>query len=104
MTAGRPRRARKIDANQPAVVDKLRKQGFSVLVVNGDVDLVVGWGGASLLVEVKNPAERGKPNARQERLFEDFKGAYLVAESAEDVMDWFSQNVVEAAWKRTNRK
>ena len=63
------RRAAKIDANQPAIVEALRAAGCSVtvtnMVCNGFPDLVVGFGGPSghvVLIEIKDPSQA--PSAR----------------------------------------
>ena len=60
------RRAAKIDANHGDVVDALRSMGASVQPLHtmggGVPDLLVGWRGINLLVEVKDGAKR--PSAR----------------------------------------
>ena len=52
------RRAAKIDANQPAIVDALRKCGAFVqslaAVGNGCPDLLIGYRGRTFLIEVKD--------------------------------------------------
>ena len=52
------RRAAKIDKNQPAIVDALRKCGAFVqslaAVGNGCPDLLIGYRGRTILVEVKD--------------------------------------------------
>jgi len=52
-------RAARVDENQSAIVAALRAAGASVFVTskvgNGFPDLVVGYGGATYLLEVKNP-------------------------------------------------
>ena len=52
-------RAARVDENQAAIVDALRKAGCSVFVASkvggGFPDLVVGYGGQTYLLEVKNP-------------------------------------------------
>ena len=57
-------RAARVDENQAAIVDALRKAGASVFVASkvggGFPDLVVGYGGTTYLLEVKNP---NKPKA-----------------------------------------
>jgi hypothetical protein len=63
------RRAPRRDANEAAIVDCLRKRGFSVSYVSGAglPDLVVGYRGTDStppqwwLVEVKQPKGRFKP-------------------------------------------
>lgn len=61
------RRAAKIDANQPAIVQAFRDAGCSVqtchTVGSGFPDLVVGYKGFTFLVEVKDGAK--PPSARR---------------------------------------
>jgi hypothetical protein len=56
------RRARRVDGNQKAVVEALRDAGRFVEVLSdvgrGVPDLLVSWGGKSLLLEVKMPGEK----------------------------------------------
>ena len=52
------RHAARIDANQAAIVAALRAQGASVYLIKLPVDLLVGYGGKTALVEVKNPDSR----------------------------------------------
>jgi len=50
-------RARKVDANQAAIVAGLRAlPGVSVLILNAEADLLVGRASRNYLLEVKNPA------------------------------------------------
>ncbi len=52
------RRASKIDSNQPEIVEKLRELGASVQILSavgkGCPDLLVGFQGRNLLLEVKD--------------------------------------------------
>ena len=62
------RRSAKVDANQPAIVDGLRRLGFRVLslatIGNGVPDLLVGCpNGRLILLEVKDAAK--PPSARK---------------------------------------
>ena len=58
------RRAARVDANLEEVVKAFRKLGCSVNVRNDDMaDLDVGYGGLSIIVEVKDGA---KPPSRRE--------------------------------------
>ena len=85
-------RARRVDANQAALVAVARKMGCSVLDTSrlgqGAPDLVIGMAGkhgrVNLLVEVKDSAK--PPSARRltadEREFRDgWRGQYAVIES-----------------------
>ena len=53
------RRAARIDANQPEIVKGLREAGVEVQSLagmgDGVPDLLVSWGGANILLEVKDP-------------------------------------------------
>jgi Holliday junction resolvase len=61
------RRAARIDANQPAIVDALRKVGCRVqplhMVGKGCPDILVGKGGRVLLMEIKDGTK--PPSARK---------------------------------------
>lgn len=76
------RRKDKVDANQPQIVKDLRKAGFSVEV--GHDDILVGKWGLTAWIEIKTPDGKLKPS--QERLLEEFKGAYAIARNTEDVI------------------
>jgi hypothetical protein len=52
------RHAARVDATQAAIVAALRAQGASVYLIKLPVDLLVGFGGKTALVEVKNPNSR----------------------------------------------
>lgn len=87
------RRAAKVDANQAQLVDLLRTAGMSVAVTSsshdGFPDLVVGYGGISVLVEVKDGAK--SPSARQftpkqTDFHSAFKGAITVIEDEEQAL------------------
>lgn len=87
------RRAANIDANQPEIVDALRKAGASVqclhTVGDGVPDLLVGYRGVNLLMEVKD----GKKPPSRRQLTEDevkwhagWRGQKVIVESAEDAL------------------
>lgn len=56
------RRAGRTDANQSVIVAALRKLGCSVAITsgagNGLPDLLVGWRGVTVLMEIKDGAKR----------------------------------------------
>jgi hypothetical protein len=75
------RRAFRVDANQPELVKKLRELGASVhcthMVGDGFPDLVVGWEGANILLEVKDSekcASARKLTPDEERFRKAWKG------------------------------
>lgn len=65
--AGGHRRAARVDANQPQIVDRLRALGCSVASTaalgQGFPDIVVGYRGSNYLFEIKDPAK--KPSERR---------------------------------------
>lgn len=98
------RTAARIDGNHQAIVAALRKIGASAqslaAVGKGCPDLVVGYRGINLLLEVKNPdADRGTPtklNAAEQEFYETWAGQVAVVTSAEEAV----RVVVEAARPR----
>jgi hypothetical protein len=81
------RYASRIDVNQPQIVEAFRKMGCSVKHMHtagsGIPDLLCGYGGLTLLVEVKT--EKGKLNPRQQEWLEDWTGGHYVVRNLDDV-------------------
>lgn len=86
--ADRVRRAAKIDANQPEVVDHLRRAGWSVHVTaplgDGFPDLAVACGRFTALVEVKDGNKR-LTQAEQD-FQEAWTGVYIIGRNAEQTL------------------
>jgi len=85
------RRAAKIDANQPAIVEALRKAGASVEVLSavgrGVPDLLVGWMGRNLLMECKNVNGRGrKTTADQDQWHAHWRGSVAIVASPTEAL------------------
>jgi hypothetical protein len=78
------RYANRIDANQNAIVDALRKAGASVRIIsqgNGIPDLLVGFRQRTYLMEVKDgdkPPSARKLTVEEAKFFEDWRGGTLV--------------------------
>lgn len=69
------RRAARVDANQTQIVEALRAAGASVEVIGRPVDLLVGFRGRTILLEVKNPDSRyGRAGANKNQA--DFRSAW----------------------------
>jgi hypothetical protein len=66
--------ARKVDENQFEIVDALRLAGAKVWVISEPVDLLVGFRGKLMAMEVKNPKGRNTPTEQQVEFFEEFAG------------------------------
>lgn len=83
-------RAARIDANQPYLVELMRGMGASVAITSaagdGFTDLVVGWGGVTVLAEVKDgdkvPSKRQLTND-QKVFHASFRGAITIIETPE---------------------
>lgn len=87
------RRAAKIDANQPEVVSALRGIGATVQplhsVGKGCPDLLVGFRGRNVLLEVKDgslPPSARKLTEDQDEWHAGWKGAVSVVRSAEEAI------------------
>jgi Holliday junction resolvase len=78
------RRANRIDANQNEIVDALRAAGAVVRIISqgeGIPDLLVGYNGYTMLMEVKDgnkaPSQRKLTEAEQ-KFFDEWEGGLLV--------------------------
>lgn len=85
------RRDAKSDLNQKEMVRRLRLRGYTVrhthTIGRGFPDLVVGRNGVTLLVEAKRYG--GKLTPQEREFFETWRGAAIIAYSADDVIAWF---------------
>jgi len=88
------RYANRIDANQNQIVDAMRKVGAVVRIISqgdGIPDLLVGYKGFTILMEVKDgdkvPSARKLTEAEQ-KFFEDWRGGLLVVvNSVEEALE-----------------
>jgi hypothetical protein len=81
-------RKAKVDTNQPAIVAGLRDLGISVSSIAevgfGVPDLVIGYGGCTWLVEVKQP---GRPLTPLQRCWHSqWRGNAIIATSVVEVL------------------
>lgn len=95
------RRAAKVDANQPDIVRDLERIGCSVFrlsnVGKGVSDLLVGYRGKNILIEVKDGSK--PPSARKltpdQVIFRaEWRGQYDVAESVEQAISIVTRETV----------
>lgn len=84
------RYANRIDANQNKIVDALRKAGAVVRIISqgdGIPDLLVGYRGFTILMEVKDgdkvPSARKLTDAEQ-KFFDDWRGGMLTIVNSVD--------------------
>jgi hypothetical protein len=88
------RYANRIDANQNLIVDAMRKAGAVVRIISqgdGIPDLLVGYRGYTILMEVKDgdkvPSARKLTEAEQ-KFFDDWRGGMLViVNSVEEALE-----------------
>lgn len=82
------RRAARIDMNHREIVAALRKVGCSVLslapIGGGAPDLVAGYKGRNVLIEVKRP--KGKLNDQQEAFKAQWRGDLCVVRCVDDAL------------------
>lgn len=78
------RHAAKRDANEGEIVDCLRKLGCKVDRISGTgvPDLLVGYRGHNLLMEVKMPGKKLRP--AQEEWHSEWRGQKAVVETIDD--------------------
>jgi hypothetical protein len=88
------RRAAKVDANQVEIVKALRLVGAKVVpthtVGQGFPDLVVGFRGRNILLEVKDssqPLSKRRLTADQKVFHDEWSGEIHVVESAEQAIE-----------------
>ena len=70
------RHAKRVDANQDAIVATLRAAGANVWIISLPVDLLVGYKGHTFLVEIKTNAKK-RLTALQQDFFESWSGGTL---------------------------
>jgi phosphoserine phosphatase len=70
------RHAKRVDANQDAIVATLRAAGAYVWIISLPVDLLVGYKGHTFLVEIKTDAKK-RLTALQADFFENWIGGTL---------------------------
>lgn len=79
---------KRVDANQGEIVDALRAVGASVQDLHelgrGVPDLLVGWRGVNVLMEVK--AQGGALNDRETRWHSEWRGQVAVVRSVEEAL------------------
>lgn len=91
------RRAMRVDDNQGKIVAAMRERGAYVRIISqgdGIPDLLVGYKGVSILMEVKDgdkPPSARKLTPAEEKFFLEWQGGMLViVESVEDALEVLS--------------
>ncbi len=80
----------RVDANQPEIVAALRGMGASVLLLNcvghGSPDILVGWNGNNVLMEIKSPD--GKLTDDEKQFFDTWRGPKIIVRSIGDAIQY----------------
>lgn len=86
------RTAAKTDENQVRIVETLRKVGATVQVLSavgkGCPDLLIGWRGKNLLIEVKS--KRGKFTPEQVEWWAEWRGQKQVIRSCLEAIEFLN--------------
>lgn len=85
------------DANQPEIVDGLRAIGCTVVVLHAPSDLLVGYRGRNVLLEVKDgakPASAKKLTADQLIFRAEWRGQYDVVETLDAAIAVVQRNTL----------
>ena len=90
-----PRQIAKVDRNQPAIVEELRGAGASVQLLHtvgqGCPDILIGWRGVNLLVEIKSDV--GKLTDDEREFFDGWRGQVTIVRTVED-----ARRLLEDTW------
>jgi hypothetical protein len=87
-----------VDKNQSEIVNNLRKIGASVWIVNGILDIVVGFQHKTYIFEIKNPtANNPDLQDSQIKFIEEWKGSPVyIIETFEDALQIINGNIPKA--------
>lgn len=83
-------RARRTDANHSAIAEAFEKAGFSVHRTNGYWDLTIGFGGITLLIEVKDgtkPPSKRKLTPREAKFHSTWTGGIRIVKSVDEISE-----------------
>lgn len=100
-----------VDKVQLQIVNDLKKMGISVLPINCEIDLVIGYNGKNYLIEVKDPEYISKKTGKilqsaftesQKKLMSEWLGdaIYAVTSSSEIIEIIANGEIPERADKR----
>ena len=80
------RRAARVDNNQQAIVDALKRVGVSVEIIGKPVDLLICCRGETALLEVKNPDGGDRLTKDQVAFIARWPGRVIVAHSVDEAL------------------
>jgi hypothetical protein len=89
--------AKRVDANQSAIVAALRQCGATVAITSslgeGFVDIVVGYGGRNYLVEIKDgsqPESAQKLTPDEAKFHEKWRGQVAIIRSVQEAINFLN--------------
>lgn len=80
------RRAARIDNNQTAIIDALKKVGVSVVILGKPLDLLICCRGEMALMEIKNPERSEEWTKDQVEFIARWPGKIHIARSPEEAV------------------
>ena len=84
---------KRVDKNQAQIVRTLRSYGVSCqdihVIGKGCPDLVCGYKGKNILLEIKNPSTKGRLTPMETRWHQRWQGQVAVVETAEEALSLF---------------
>lgn len=80
------RRAAKVDANQQAIVERLRECSVKVWILGRPLDLLVCCRGITSLVEIKNPDGKDEFTKEQVEFIAEWPGTIHVVRSPDEAV------------------
>ena len=84
-------RAKRRDLNEPLIVEALQSMGARVVRLDDPADLLVGYKGFNILMEVKNPDVKGKQRPKQIQFENWWRGQYVVIETVEEALTYLGE-------------
>lgn len=75
------RKIHAVDVNQHEIVEALRGAGATVAIIGEPVDILVGYRGCNILMEIKRD-EKAKLTPAQVKFFDEWKGNVVRVETA----------------------
>lgn len=77
--------AKKRDKSEPEIISAFEMAGATVESIDTPCDLIVGYLGVNVLVEVKT--KTGKLTQNQKDFIRDWKGTYLIVRTIEEALE-----------------
>lgn len=93
------RRAARIDANQPEIIQAFELAGATVAIIKEPVDIAIGYMGLTVMVEIKDgskPPSGRKHTNQQKKFFATWRGAKATVDSIDAAMQLMEELRIKA--------